>query len=153
MSKTQHWEKHRRLCTLETCLLGCWPPCCSPPAGCPTAVPLWVPALRDGLLGGGRGMVSGRSDEWWTPACHTSRMSPVRDSGMKTRVYSTDTETENAASQFFYDIFFCRCGSPAHQIIWSNRPVHLKHRVTITSRSSQHLSSLEAQISVWAAII
>lgn len=69
-----------------------------PSAGRPTAVPLWVPALRAGGLRGG-GMVSGRydSDECLTPACHLTRFCSVRDSGMFTRVRITVTlvlETE-----------------------------------------------------------
>lgn len=60
-----------------------------PPAGRPTAVPLWVPALRAGCLRGG-GMVSGRYDaeEWLTPACHLTWFCSVRDSGMFTRVHT-----------------------------------------------------------------
>ena len=56
-----------------------------PSAGRPTAVPLWVPALREGGLSQGRGdwwvvAVTQRSD--WPPACHLTWVCSVRDSGM-----------------------------------------------------------------------
>lgn len=90
-----------------------------PSAGCPTALPLWVPALSAGCLRGG-GMVSGRYDaeEWLTPACHFTSSCPVSDRGMFTRVDAHTHRTVSPDIQVFHSVN----ATEAHRHI-----IHLLH--------------------------
>lgn len=111
--------------------MGCWPPCCSPTAGRPTAVPLWVPALRRA--------VSGEGGAWWVVVLSraSDRHLPVAPQhcqtlGMMTRVWTSRTPRCcircNSSTVVCEHTSFCKCISPTHhaeQCVW-------KFWVTIT---------------------